>query len=93
MTIHPKCKTCEYFNSEEDKHLYLSDHLGSCERAKHFWNATEWKTLDNDGYPQFVLKEENKNDLAFVQDGSDYKAWLITNENFYCPMHSSLEGN
>jgi hypothetical protein len=44
-----------------------------------FWHLTDW-TDEEDR----VLKEKFKDDKAFVQDGSDYHADLLTLSNFGC---------
>ena len=47
-----------------------------------FWDATEWNS-DGDR----VLIEKYKNTRAFVQDGSDYNAVLLTKADFGCTQH------
>ena len=51
-----------------------------------FWNCTEWVEKGDDYVRE--LNNEHKNDKAFVQDGSDYIAYLITKEEFGCNQFS-----
>lgn len=72
------CKNCKHW--EESKFYNLKGIIfGDCNKVEMFWGCTKW---DNEGGR--ILKEEYKDDKAFVQDGSDYTAVLITKEDFGC---------
>jgi hypothetical protein len=75
------CETCKYWSKETDSDLPKHFGLGKCARVKLFWECTEWQ--DEAPYDR-VLTEESKESLAFVQDGSDYRAELITLKNYGC---------
>jgi hypothetical protein len=48
-----------------------------------YWNATEW---NKEGTAR-VTSEQYANTTAFVQDGSDYAAYLYTLPSHQCSMH------
>lgn len=75
-----KCKKCKFWNKETDFSYPANFDFGKCERVMLFWDATKW----NKDYKKIVLTKEAENNLAFVQDGSDYMAELITIGNFGC---------
>ncbi len=74
------CNECKYWDKNKlDSEFYEErSGLGECIKPKPFWNCTEWVKDER------KLKEANKNDLMFVQDGSDYSAHLWTNPKFGC---------
>jgi hypothetical protein len=77
-----KCADCKYWDREYDDHHNFG--LGECEKAKPFWNATEW-SKDEDGEDNYIkLSEINPTTLMYVQDGSDYVAYLLTKADFFC---------
>jgi len=47
-----------------------------------FWDCTEWGDEDNNYERRFTKAAENNK--AFVQDGSDYIAHLLTLGDFGC---------
>ncbi len=69
------CLTCLNWDSE-----YTKLGLGECKAVLQLWDSTEW---DDDGF-SIVLTESAKDAMAFVQDGSDYRANLYTKPDFYC---------
>lgn len=77
-----KCKDCKHWATEEliDK---WSDNptreVKKCRKVKMFWDSTDW---DYKGKKRTFLND----DLAFVQDGSDYHAELLTKAEFGCVM-------
>ena len=74
------CKNCEHWINSKD---YLNSlRLGTCYRIGMFWERTKWKEID--GKYQRVLLDKYKDDKAFAQDGSDYRASLETLETFGC---------
>jgi hypothetical protein len=48
------------------------------------WDASEWNDAEGDGLPDRVLTEEAAGTKMFVADGSDYRAALLTAEDFNC---------
>ena len=85
-----KCETCKYWGSTYERNngeIKLSDtRVKPCARVKMFWNETEWRKDGVDG-----LSFKDPSDLAFAQDGSDYRAELLTRPEFGCVMHELTE--
>ena len=81
------CKDCKYWELETWP-TEKPNEVNRCAYPKQLWNASEWVELEDvdefgrDGIR--VINELNKNTLAFVQDGSDYKANLYTRAEFGC---------
>ena len=81
------CKNCKYWeeaiwNSDRTKELNL------CAYPKQLWDSTEWSKLEEtDEFGRKNIRTilpSRKDVLAFVQDGSDYKANLFTRAEFGC---------
>lgn len=71
-----KCSDCKHWSPQDQ---YPVKRIGQCLNAIPLWEATEWdEDFDR------VLKEQYVNQRIFAQDGSDYRAVLLTVENFYC---------
>ena len=79
------CKTCKYWKKVDTKHLDFV--IGDCDKIETFWNSTKW----NEDYIGRTRTERNKNDLAFVQDGSDYYAVLKTTPDYGCVHHCEVD--
>jgi len=79
------CLNCKFWEVTDSRPI-KNMKTGLCTRVKMFWESTEWTDEEvEDSWDCFrVLREENKKDRAFVQDGSDYKAELITLKDFGC---------
>jgi len=73
------CASCKYWEKE---HVDAPKNIeiGACQKVQMFWYSTEWKEVD--GYYARVLTDESTK--AFVQDGSDYYAELLTLPDFGC---------
>lgn len=68
------CKDCEHWQAKEE-----SLGLGKCERVKLLWDCVDY----DENYDR-VIVGGHENDLAFAQDGSDYRASLLTKPEFGC---------
>jgi hypothetical protein len=75
------CATCKFWD-QKDGDYYFG--LGKCLACVEFWDATGW---DNDG--KRCLTDEFANCKAFTQDGSDYRAELLTKADFGCVSHEA----
>lgn len=93
----PQCSNCKYWDREKDSGNYRAmPNSGMCTKAQPFWDVSEWKPIGTkQRYSPYLkkmvadefirtLKDEHKDELFFVQDGSDYQAWMITMHNFFC---------
>lgn len=76
------CENCKFWDITE-QYPVKECQVGECKRVKMFWDNTEWFDNENGEYTR-RLSEDAKNDKAFVQDGSDYMAKLLTLGNFGC---------
>lgn len=75
------CKTCTHWQPN-DNHWSKSSPVKRCNRVKMYWDSTEWS---DDGEERTFTDDS----LAFVQDGSDYHAELLTKADFGCVMWES----
>ena len=80
------CETCKHWRSLDTGHSIVPN-IGECTFVVQYWDATDWD-WDNDDSPR-ALREEYKDRLAFTQDGSDYRADLLTLPNFGCVQHEA----
>ena len=71
------CKNCKFWKIDDDQEV---DGVHRCGAVIQLWGASEW----DEEYDHRQIKKEFKSKKSFVQDGSDYKADLMTTENFGC---------
>ena len=87
-----RCKTCKHWGSED-----ADDYHGfggivcvrKCSAAPMFWDSTEWAKGEVPDGRCFI---DGVTATAFVQDGSDYKAYLYTLADHGCTMHVQSGG-
>lgn len=74
------CNNCKHWGVNKN-HLYAQGKtdVKRCERVPQYWDSTDW---DSTGDKRIYTVESK----AFVQDGSDYHAELLTKADFYCNM-------
>lgn len=95
------CKDCKHWSKniqdleEENDYRMWNDSprelgLGRCLKVPELWESYDWKKPDCDSI-SFTDEVIERNDLAFVKDGSDYLAELYTLPNFGCVMFSTKE--
>ncbi len=77
-----RCDGCKHWDIESGKEY--AGGLGECQRAHPFWERSEWKDDEGGGNYRRELLPSAADDKMFVQDGSDYRAHLITKPDFYC---------
>jgi hypothetical protein len=77
-----RCKTCKHWEKPESDYGEVPG-TGKCKAVPQFWDVTEWAR----DYGTRTLKPEYADRLAFVQDGSDYRAELKTLADFGCVQH------
>lgn len=76
------CKDCSFWNreKEEDYLLPKNTQIHSCRKILPVWEHTTqsdpWYTLE--------WKETAEQELAFVRDGEEYEATLLTKATFGC---------
>ena len=79
------CSSCKYWCRNKNDYGHYSSEaynlgLGQCMQAKMLFDCVQW---DRDGERTIFCKYAGDT-KAFVQDGSDYKAWLLTKKDFGC---------
>ena len=79
------CKTCKHWDKPKERSIGYGLGLGRCRNIPMFWDMTEWKE-EGDGR-KFTAAAEGK--LAFAQDGSDYRAFVLTKPEFGCVSHEA----
>ena len=79
------CKTCKHWTPRGEYEAGHHEGLGRCGAAPLLYDVTEW---DDDGDKR-VLVAEHRTTLAFVQDASDYVAYLLTRPEFGCVSHQA----
>jgi hypothetical protein len=77
------CETCKHWDEAGEYETGYGLGLGTCKNIPMFWDATEWNG-DGDGR-KFL--DQYKDTKAFAQDGSDYKAYMLTKSDFGCVSH------
>ena len=82
-----RCDQCKYWDREEGGKY--AEGLGECQRAHPFWDCSKWND-EGDEYRR-VLLPSAADDKMFVQDGSDYKAHLITKADFFCAHYEATD--
>lgn len=80
-----RCKTCKHWVAVDKYDTGHSLGLGRCAETPMLWDSTQWS--DDGDRREFVKTAEST--TAFVQDGSDYKAWLYTKPGHGCVMHKA----
>lgn len=90
-----RCDGCKHWNEKEgcgrawdDEEAALRPKVGLCTKAQPYWETTEW-VRDDDDAPVRVSRSEFVGLKMFVQDGSDYKATLLTAPDFFCAHFDS----
>jgi hypothetical protein len=76
------CKDCKYWSERDQYEDDKGVDVRKCTRVKMFWDCTEWGDEDNNYERRFTKQAEG--DKAFVKDGSDYIAHLLTLGDFGC---------
>jgi len=85
-----RCDECKHW-SRGDEHGEQKQANGlvvrRCQRAPEWWEATAWVDSDDPCNVVRSLKPEHSGTKMFVQDGSDYVAYLYTAADFFCAHH------
>ena len=73
-----RCADCKHWDADNGYHHVEGGRISVCNKMPLFWNSTDWV----DGGRALLPGYEKQ--LAFVQDGSDYNAILLTKADFFC---------
>lgn len=84
MEKHPACSNCKHWDfPRKDKYSSDPKEINECFKAKVLWDCKQWN--DTDIIEEiYTIKEEFKDQKLFVQDGSDYRAVMLTKADFFC---------
>lgn len=81
-----RCNTCKHWVYPLPTHSFAKRQgLGECVAVMMLWDATRW--VDDGESREFAPEHAGKK--AFVQDGSDYTAFLYTVADFGCVQHEA----
>jgi hypothetical protein len=88
-----RCDKCRFWEDQRKTQFtgYTGIGVGECLRAKPLWERTKWGQHDETGKTYRVLLPEAIGDMFFVQDGSDYRAFLLTKPEFFCASFEPKE--
>lgn len=90
-----RCDRCRHWTSGgQVDGLRQYENMGHCSRPLQLWSATEWVGRKDDGGQSFyrVRTEAAGETRMFVQDGSDYRAFLFTAPDFFCAHFVEMSG-
>jgi hypothetical protein len=82
-----KCADCRHWDGDTGQWREIDD-IGTCGATPQLWDATEWSEK-----AERVIQTKHADALAFVQDGSDYRAVLYTKSKFFCAMFKAKEAS
>jgi predicted acetyltransferase len=86
-----KCENCKYWAKGGDEDYIKLIDAGICNKARMFWDSTEWSENKETNVTERTVIKEYKNNGVFVQDGSDYRASMITQPDFGCVKFEVLD--
>ncbi len=85
-----RCKTCKHWTPEDPNEYGTLLGGGECQKAPQVWDVAEQVDQEADDWNGHrVLKPEHAAVLAVVEDGSSYRARLVTMPDFGCVQHES----
>lgn len=81
-------KTCKHWVPEDPNGGNYLIGGGECQKAPQIWDVTDSLNEEDDWMGGRRLKPEHAAVLAVVEDGSQYKARLVTMADFGCVQHA-----
>lgn len=84
-----RCKTCKHWTPEDPKQYGSLIGAGECGKAPQMWDVTEEHQEEDSWNEVRRIKPEHAAVLAIVEDGSAYKARLVTMPDFGCVQHKA----
>lgn len=83
-----KCADCKHWTGPQE---HRGNGIGECEKAQMYWDSTEW-AKDENGEEDYITRIEiDPSNLMYVQDASDYSAYLLTKADFFCAHFEGKE--
>ena len=84
-----RCKTCKHWAPiDPNERIAFITGSGECQNTPEIWEVTE--RLEIDDYTRRHLKPAHAAVLAVVEDGSSYRARLVTMPDFGCVQHEEV---
>lgn len=92
-----RCDGCKYWKKASDNEDWEAYDVGfgKCLGVRERWritdeasNGIEWDSAE-DGAFQTRRRDALRHSRAYVQDGSEYRATLLTAPDFFCALHIS----
>ena len=81
------CFTCKFWMFDENRPYDVRRlGMGVCDATPMFFNSMEWTGAGDRVFSQGVERT-----TAFVQDSSDYRAYLYTRKDHGCTMHEVVD--
>ena len=86
-----RCKTCKHWVPEDPNEYGTLLGGGECHKAPQIWDVADKVDHPTDDWTTvYKLKPEHAAVLAVVEDGSAYKARLVTMPDFGCVQHEAV---
>lgn len=82
-----RCRTCKHWQPENPNESGSLLGGGECMNAPQIWDVTEEVEKPCGWSSNLKLRREHAAVLAVVEDGSAYKARLVTMPDFGCVQH------
>ena len=87
-----RCNNCKHWVPENPAEYLSMAGFGECQKAPQIWDVTYRPDEELDFEGPLRLKPEHAAVLAVVEDGSAYKARLVTAPDFGCVQHCGRVG-
>lgn len=83
----PNCGNCKFWEKPDPEAWYgIRRIVGHCQRIKMFDEATEFRPQDDDDTQSSVTHVMKDGEIAYVEDGSSYRADLYSLPEFFCNL-------
>jgi hypothetical protein len=88
MSEAPRCDKCRHWGVDDDGYDWEAKAVGFhiCKAVRERWEITDEASPKRAEEFQQVRQDALRASRAYVQDGSEYVAQLITGPNFFCAL-------
>ena len=95
-----RCDSCKHWHTKEVQPEWDAEAIGfhKCKAVRERWDiqdkaseGLDWDASQEDGKWSKVRNDALKASRAYVQDGSQYIADLVTGPDFFCALHELKE--
>lgn len=85
-----RCKTCKHWEPYQPDEYGAWRGAGICHKVPHIVDVADKKPDQNDDWLEYLeLKPEHAGVIAAAQDGSGYRASLLTMPDFGCVQYEA----